>query len=271
MTMNSKENSRASGKPYITGSIIDESAPKSILVFFGSLLLVAFMCFLVSATTAAASFFIRLLINLVMILLILFIFFNSGASQGTEAVTRGEILHQRREKGMTYTEAEKKMCFHKGKGFLYAFLGTLPLLIAAVILAFVTEIQTTDSGTLPSWIQGYLNRDEIGSALIHYTNPDGLGFIDYLRLIVRISLMPYVNIAGASNHVAVLWVERLSPLFQLLPAISFGIGYLTGTSNRVRIHQAISQSNRERAKRERKERKKRLSGEFRPKGPQQLN
>lgn len=262
---------KTASKPFLTGAPVDESTLKTSLVFFGSLILTALMSFLVSATTAGASLFIRVLLNGLMIPVILFFFFNSGSSQGTDAVARGEILYQRNEKGLTYTESEKSVCFHPVKGYLNGFFGTLPLFIIAVMLSLLTGLQTTDSGTLPSWIQGYLRRDEVGAALVHYTQPEGMGFVDYVRLIVRICIMPWINLAGAGNRQLMLVLERLSPLIVLLPAISYGSGYLTGKSNRTRIHTAISESARKRARRERKARKESRNGTIRPKGPHQLN
>ena len=258
-------------KPFLTGEMTDESTPRSALIFFGCLLLAAFMGFLVSATISGGASWFRMIINAAIILLTLIVFYTNGANRGTEAVSRGEILWQRREKGQAVSDSEKRLCFHGLKGFCVGLLGTLPLLIASVALACMTKIQVADSGTLPSWIQGYLGREEIGGALVHYTQPLGMGFVDYLRLVVRIFLMPYINIPGAANHAAVLWVERLSPLLSLLPAFAYGLGYRTGKTNRTRVHTAISENNRLRIRREKKARKARREESARRKGPEQLN
>ncbi len=258
-------------KPFLTGNITDERTPKSALVFFGCLLIAAFMGFLVSATISGGPSWLRIIVNVAIILLILFVFYTNGANRGTEAVSRGEILWQKREKGQEVSDSDRRLCYHGLKGFFVGFLGTIPLLVPAILLACLTQVQTTDSGTLPSWIQGYLGREEIGGALVHYTQPLGMTFLDYLRLFVRIFLMPYINIPGAANHTAVLWVERLGPLLSLLPAFVYGLGYRTGKSNRTRVHTAISESNRIRIRREKKARKARREENARRKGPEQLN
>ena len=258
-------------KPYLTGSITDERTAKSALIFLGCLVLAAFMGFIVSATVSAGAAWFRIILNAAVILLTLAVFYTNGANRGTEAVSYGEILWQRREKGQAVSDTELSLSYHGLKGFCVGLLGTIPLLIAAILLACMTQLQTTDSGTLPSWIQGYLSREEIGGALVHYTQPSAMTFLDYLRLVVRIFLMPYINLPGASNHLAVLWVERLSPLLSLLPAFAYGLGYRTGKLNRTRIHTAISENNRRRIRREKKARKARREENTRRKGPEQLN
>lgn len=271
MTKSTGGNPNPVTKPFLTGTVTDETTLKSALIFFGSLLLVGFMSFLISATTAGAALWIRLLLNAAIIILILSVFYNNGTGRGTDAVSRGEILWQRQEKGQAVSQSEKSLCYHGLKGFAVGILGTLPLLIPALMLAFMTKVQTTDSGTLPSWIQTYVSREEVGGALVHYTQPQGMAFVDYIRLIVRLFLMPFVNIAGSSNRLSILWVERFSPLLTLLPAAVYGFGYRTGRKNRTRIHTAISENNRIRIRREKKARKARLQGSSRKKEPEQLN
>lgn len=258
-------------KPFLTGGITDETTPRSALLFLGSLILVAFMTFLVSASTAGGAGWLRILVNVSIILLVLFIFFTNGANKGTEAVSRGEILWQRQEKGQPFSDSEKKMCYHGLKGFTVGLLGTIPLFLIALLLAFQTRLLTTDSGTLPSWLQSYLNREEVGGALMHYTQPEGLSFVDYLRMIVRVCLMPFVNLVGGTNRMGILWIERLSPLLVLLPAAAYGFGYRTGRMNRSKVHTAISEANRLRIRREKKAQKARRGGNSHRREPEQLN
>ena len=108
------------------------------------------------------------------------LFYNNGAGKGADAVAHGEILYQKKERGQTFSESEQKICFHPMKGYLIGVLGTLPFLIAAVILAVKTAPQVTGAGSLPSWMQAYTRRSDIGDALISYTQPE-----DVLYMLVR--------------------------------------------------------------------------------------
>ena len=257
-------------KPFITGSPIDENTAKNSLLFFGSLLIVFFIGFIACSTIAGAGIVIRVLLNTAVILISLVIFFNNGVNQGADAVARGEILYQRQEKGLTFSASEKNVCYHSLKGLLNGLFGTLPFLVLALILAFCTQLQTTDSGTLPSWMQAYVRRSDIGNALVNYTQPEGMSFLDLVRALVRICILPFVNLFGYDNNASMLTLERLSPLFLLLPSVCYGVGYMKGKEIRDQIHTAISVSDK---KRKRTERKKQNASRnaARSREPRQLN
>ena len=191
-------------KPFLTGSPTDENTLKSSLFFFGSLLITYMMTFIVCATTSAAGLVIRLIMNAAVFGITLVIFFNNGTNQGAEAVARGEILHQKSEKGKSFSSSEQSVCFHPAKGFLIGLFGTLPLFLAALVFAFMAQIQSTEAGTLPSWMQAYLRRSDIANALVQYTEAEGMGFVDILRVVVRIAVMPFVNMIGSGSRTGML-------------------------------------------------------------------
>ena len=257
-------------KPFLTGYITDENTVKSSLQFFGTLIVVIFVAFIACVSATFSSLILRLLMNAAVIAATLMIFYNSGAGRGAEAVTRGEILYQKQEKGQQFSQSERKICFHPLKGYLTGLIGTIPFLICAVILALNSSLQMTESGTLPSWMQAYLRRSDIGNALVNYTNPEGMQAVDYFRALIRICILPFINIIGYSNKSGMLAAERLSPLIVLLPAISYGTGYLTGKKIRTRIHTVISENDKRRARKERRNRSRR-TGTVRKHEPEQLN
>ena len=122
--------------------------------------------------------------------------------------------------------------------------------------------------TLPSWMETFMRRPEIGGALAAYTQAVSVSFTDIIRLIVRIAMMPFVSMAGADNKGLLLMLERLSPLILLLPALAYGIGYLQGPARRKTVHTEIAENRRKRISREKRERKKR---NIVHKEPEQLN
>lgn len=268
---NAKQPVKPVTKPYLTGNLTDERTWKSVLGFFGLLLIAAFMTFLVCSMMNLGNAILRIGFNCIVEVLVLLIFYNNAANQGSEAVARGEILWQRQEKGLTFSESEKALSFHPMKGFLIGILGTIPLLIPTLILAVTTSRQTTGIGVLPSWMNIYERRTEVGDALVAYTAQAGMSFTDIVRLIVRIMIMPFVTIVGAENKEGLLLLERLSPLIALLPAAAYGTGYLQGKSIRTKVHTEIASSNRKRARKERKAILARRKKNAAPKGPEQLN
>ena len=269
MTEKNKKPAEKVVKPYITGSPTDEKTLPGALGFLGMLLLIGVMSFLVCSSLSFDSLPLRILLNGVVALAGPAVLYSNAVGKGAEAVARGEILWQKKEKGKDYSASEKAICFHPMKGYLTALIGSLPILLCAAALAVMAAPQTTEAGTLPGWLNAYRRRSDIGNALAAYAAAPGLTAEDALRMIVRVALMPFVAMIGGENRQGMLLLERLSPLILLIPACAYGTGYLQGRRERTRIHTGIAESIRQRARRERKARKKRAAGK--PRTPEQLN
>lgn len=258
-------------KEFLRGKATDEHTLKSSLLFLGSLVLVYLMSFILCITTAGATGVLRILVSSAIVILVMAVYFNKGSVLGAEAVSHGEILWQRQEKGLEVAESERGICFHPLKAFAIGLIGTLPLILMAVVFSVSTQVQTTTAGALPSWIEPYMRRDEISAPLVAYTQTAAMSLQDILRLIIRIMIMPFINLAGSENYTGVYWIEKLSPLFLMLPAIAYGVGYLTGPDARARIHTAISANEKRRKRREKRERRIRAGITAKRKEPEKLN
>ena len=234
-------------KPFLNGDAVDENTVKNSLAFFGVMILVFIVSLIACASTAAAGSILRLLIN--------------------GPVSQHLRIHSFSVDKLKDQKSERKICFHHLKGYITGIIGTLPFLIAAVYLAVLTKPQMTGAGTLPSWMQSYAQRSDIGSALINYTQPEGMTLLDYVRTLIRICIIPFVNIIGSSNQQGMAVVERLSPLILLLPAAAYGTGYIQGKRIRSKIHTAIKENNKKRIRIEKKKRAARI----RSREPEQLN
>ncbi len=257
-------------KPFLRGNPTDSTTIRSAAMFLLALVLTGFMSFLVCSMTGFDSAVLRIAINLAILTLIMIIFFHRGQSAGTETVARSETMFQRREKGHAVSESEKALCYHPLKGWICGFLGTLPVLILCLILAFTATKARTGAGALPGWMEPYLRRSEISDSLTAYTVTEGLQLTDIIRILVRISIMPLISMAGHSSADLTLLIERLSPLAILFPALSYGFGYTRGIDIRTRIHTEIAENARKRKKREMKKRREREAGQ-KIKEPGQLN
>ena len=268
MTKQNKKPVKPVVKPFLTGSPTDERTLKSALGVLGVLVIMVVMTFLVSSMLTMKNDVLRILLNIMVEVLVLFVLYSGAINKGAEAVARGEILYQRQEKGLTFAASERAICFHPLKGYITALIASIPILICGILLAVLAQKQTTGAGSLPGWLSAYQRRSDIGDPLVAYTAQTGMSLEDILRMIVRISLMPFVSMIGAENRGAMLLLERLSPLLMLLPVCAYGTGYLQGRKERVRIHTGIAENRRIRARREKKARKNRT---VRPKTPEQLN
>ena len=253
-------------KPYQRGALLDAGSFKQALKVAGTLLMTYFIYLVVGAMLVWNSLFLRLLTNGVMVLLGCGLLYANGLNVGVADVTFGEIIYQRREEGKPVSAADVKRCYHPLKGFASALLGTVPFLLACLCLAFTAQLQTFSLGMLPSWLQTLERRPEIGEALAYYHEGIQMGFVDYVRVAVRIMVMPFVNMAGSGNAQAMLWVERLSPLLCLLSPAAFGLGYLKGYEARTQVHTHIAANTRKKKRQE----KKKIAQRKAPKGPEQL-
>ena len=107
-----KEPVREIKKPFLTGSITDENTIKNSLAFFGIMIIVLFISLIACVSASFSSFILRAAVNSAVILVLLMLFFNTGAGKGADAVARGEILYQKKEKGERFprlTGAKEKM------------------------------------------------------------------------------------------------------------------------------------------------------------------
>lgn len=255
-------------RPYLTGKPVDEHSAMSMIKIFLGVLAMMFAFLFLGATMIWENLFLRVLTNAVLILGCYLLFWQTGASSGSIAVNQGEILHQRRETGRSMTDRELSMSYHPLKGFINGLVGVAPLFICALLLAVMTQRQMTSPGALPSWLTTLERRDEIGGALAIYHQEAGMSVKDVLRLIVRMSIMPYVNLVGSTNKDGLLLLERFSPLLALIPGLVYGWGYTQGVAVRSQVHTDIAAGKR---KQKRKEKKARQQRQAQRKGPEQLN
>ena len=271
MTGTKKKPVKVVTKPFLTGGIFDENTLKNALKFFGMLVLFIAVALLVSLMSGFGSRAVTIIFNAAIILMLLYICYTQGIKLGTDAVARGEILYQRKEKGAEMTENERKLSFHPAKGFVIGLLGTVPLLILAIVFAFMTRKQITYVGSLPSVATNMIHRSEIGDALTPvYTEPRPAEALDYLRIVVRGCLMPVFRMADTDNKDLMLTLERLTPLMLLCPCIAYGFGYLQGKKERTRVHTRIAENRRMRKCKENKEKRDRQKN-AEPRTPEQLN
>ncbi|MGN0778085.1 MAG: hypothetical protein ACI4MJ_02970 [Aristaeellaceae bacterium] len=254
---------------YLKGSPVDGRTLRSALSFMGSFVMLAIAFLLLGMAMMMDNAVLRVLFNGCLLAAALLMFYQTGAGQGAVAVNLGEMLFDRKKSGGTVTEKEQKKCYHPLKGLLIALIGSLPVVIAAIVLASVAQRQMTALGALPSWLSVFEGRTEIGNAVAYYHQSAALTVEDILRVIIRLLMMPLVNIVNPYGMDALLTLERLSPLVMLTPALSYGLGYMQGVQVRKRVHIGIAEGEVKRKKKEKRQRK--AQQRHVPKGPEQLN
>ncbi len=254
-------------KPYVTGDAFDRTTLPGALKFFGGTVAMAVVFLIICVMMNFESPWLNIGINLAIVLAIYMMFAQFGMNSGADAVNQGEIMFGREEKGRPVASWERSMCYHPLKGLISGLIGSVPLLVCAIVLACVAQRQMSGLGTLPSWVAGIEGRPEIGNALAVYHEPGSFTLETSARLVVRMSIMPYVNMIGADNKDAMLLLERLSPVLNLLPALAYGLGYMRGTAVRASVHTNIALGKKKIKRKQAKERRARQQR----RGPEQLN
>lgn len=254
-------------KPYLKGDIYDRTTIGQALKFFAGTVVMAIVFLIFCVMMNFEQAWLNVTVNLAVVLGVYLFIYQFGMTAGADAVNQGEIMYARQEKGRPVADWERSMCFHPLKGFLSALLGCMPLILCALALALIAKRQMTTLGVLPAWLSGIESRPEIGNALAFYHENGSMTLETALRLVVRMSIMPFVNLVGATNKDSMLLLERVSPIINLLPALAYGLGYLNGVGVRTSIHTNIALGKKKAKRKQAKERRARRQN----RGPEQLN
>lgn len=254
---------------YLTGKAVDSKTLRGALGFFGSMLLMTFAFLLLGMALVMDNTTLRVIFNSAVLLGTMMLFFQNGAVRGTTDVNHGEMMAERQKNGYTVDKKELDACYQPAKGFIIALLGSIPMVVCGILLALVATRQMTSLGALPSWVSAFEDRAEIGNALLFYHQDVAMTLEDTLRVLLRMAMMPLVNIVSPYGADALLTLERCSMLVMLVPALFYGLGYLQGIRQRKLVHLGIAEGEKKRRKKER--RQNRTRQQRAPKGPQQLN
>lgn len=171
---------------------------------------------------------LRILANVVVFAGVWMLLYGDGGTRGQKEVAYSQTLARRESAGGKITPEDISRCYHPKRGVLTAALGALPFLLLAVALAFLAKPVTYTLQDLPTWLKAYLRREDIGGALKYYDHLQGPGVVDYLRIVVRLTIMPLSYIAGSFGDEASLLLDRLSPLLTLILPSAYAIGYSRG-------------------------------------------
>lgn len=256
---------------YLKGKPLDAKTLREVLRFLGSMLLMTFAFLLLGMALVMDNNFLRIAFNSVILLMAILLFYQNGAVHGTGDVNHGEMMFERQKNGYKVDKKDHDACYHPVKGFVVALLGSIPMVICALLLASVATRQMTGLGALPSWITSFEERSEIGNALIYYHQDVSMTMEDILRVFIRMSMMPLVNIVSGYGADALLTMERCSALVLLVPAVCYGLGYLQGVKQRKLVHLGIAEGEKKRRKKERRQNRAKQRQQRINKGPEQLN
>ncbi|MBQ7655322.1 MAG: hypothetical protein IJS41_02320 [Clostridia bacterium] len=238
-------------KPYLKGNLLDGAAVKRGLRLMAYYLMFVFIYLIVGSALQFGNFAVRTAMNLLIVVICAMIVYMDGSRLGESEVAFGEIALARQEAGKPVDAKDRERCFHPGKGWMIALIAAIPVVLITLPHALTATKQVYTLQSLPRWVAGYESQEELVAPLSFYNRDLSMGVLDILRLVSRILIFPFANIATADRPDLLLWMDRLSPVLAPLPLIGFPIGYLSGPRSRALIHGGISSSNK-RAQRKKK-------------------
>ena len=241
-------------KPYQKGRCISALAARRGLKVLVYQIALVFIFLFIGQMLLVESAPLRAVLNLLVVLGFFMLMVNEGSKTGLDDVTYAEIALNRTGNGSTLDDKDLARCYHPLKGVFTVLSGMLPLIIVALVFSVIASEQVYTLGGLPSWVQGYERRADVGLALSYYHETSGIGLESILRIVIRLLLFPYVNMVGTEAAGPLLAVERLSPLLILIIPMGYAVGYLRGPSLRAQVHGAISTDAKRRMRREKKAR-----------------
>ena len=192
------------------------------------LLLVVIMGMIFSALQAIEAIWLRAVLSLTLVAGVLLLYFSDGLTKGAMDAAASRYYDMAKEKGIALEKKDDAACYHPLKAICAALaLFGLPLLLAAYI-ALTAQEYTYALQDLPAWmINTYGAREDVLAPLGVYMQPAGMALRDWVRLIVRMPVMLFINIFPDALMQGAL-IDRLSPLMLLLYPVAYILGYFFG-------------------------------------------
>ena len=202
---------------------------------------------------------LRLAVAALLGFVVLAIYFVEGMSRGTADASNSRQIARLEKAGHSITAKEDASCYHPlkavaGSMMLYA----IPLALA-IVLALCAKAYTYVLQDLPTWVPGsYDMREDVMAPLAVYTQSLGTSAIDWIRIVVRLFILVFINLFG-NVQTAIGLIDRLSPLFILLYPIAYVAGYLCGPAQQAKIEKMNKKAKKVAV---RKQQKKKIADEL---------
>lgn len=154
------------------------------------------------------------------------LFFSEGMSKGVEDAFASRFYAQQKEKGNKLEDKDDAACYHPLKALLACvILFALPM-AAAIFLSLVAKPYTYSLQDLPTWLTtSYGSRADVMGPLGAYGQTVSVGFVGWVRALVRITIMIFINLFSDPLRMTGT-IDRLAPLFLALYPAAYMVGYL---------------------------------------------
>ena len=178
---------------------------------------------------------LRIVLALVIIAGMLLFLFSEGLNRGAEDAAASRNYASLSAKGVKLEEKDDAMCYHPLKALCAVMAVFIVPLALSVAVAVMAKEYTYVLQDLPTWLtDSYSVREDVMGPLGAYMTQQGMAAMDWLRMIVRLFVMNYINLFGDPLKMSFV-IDRLSPLFILSYPLAYMIGYLRGPASNRRL------------------------------------
>lgn len=191
---------------------------------------VAVMGLMFSALQAVGSFALRAVISLAILSGVLLMMYSEGLTRGVADADASHAADRLEKLGRPLTRKEEAACYQPMKALCACLIVFGIPLVLGVFLAATAEPYTYALQDLPAWLTGtYGAREDVMAPLAAYAQSAAISAQDIVRLIVRLTVLIYVNLFPDPQTMVQL-IDRLSPLLVLTYPAACMIGYLRAPS-----------------------------------------
>lgn len=192
------------------------------------LLAVVVLGLMFSALQGIGSMWLRAALSALIVSGLLLLCMNEGLSKGAMDAAASRNYVNLKAKGVALEEKDDAACYQPLKALCAALAVFAVPLMLSVIVALSAKEYTYALQDLPAWLtDSYGMRGDVLSPLGAYTTAQGLTAMDWMRLLVRLPEMIYINFFGDPQRMSAM-IDRLSPLFIASYPLVYVIGYLAG-------------------------------------------
>ena len=190
------------------------------------LILIRVLGFMLPDVQVISAYWVRAAIGAALACCMALLLYSEGLNSGVADISASRTCAQAIKDGRTLSEKEDASCYHplKALATVIVFFG-IPLVLAIVVALNAREYTYTLQ-SLPSWLTGtYGTRSDVMAPLAAYEQTGGMVIMDWLRLFVRLFILPMINLFEDPQKMTAM-IDRLSPLMLLLLPAAYMVGYL---------------------------------------------
>lgn len=262
MATNQTKETKQEKQPILRAKYIKPDLKKMVGKVLSYIGIFAFLSLVLSTVTGSGDIFGQV-INILLLSCYFLLELLEGASRGEHDVAMSFAVQERMNKNIPPEKNELARCYSPFKAFAAFGISVGVLFAMAVIVALSAKPYTYTLQDLPTWMSAYMGRSDISEPLGYYTVTYGATVVDYLRIVVRACILPFVNLFPDAAAASMI-IDRLSPLFIIVLPLTYPIGYLFGPKmyeKRLRDNAAAKKATLKRIrKKNKKERMQRMNG-----------